>query len=125
GLGGNYYFSARDAFRLPTVQSTDLSLSYSFPITRFEIYTKGDVLNVLNRHTLAITALGGPLGSQTTEFATVNTAATTASLKPFNPFTETPVEGVNFTRIAGLGGPNGKDSYQAPRTFRFYVGMRF
>ncbi|MGZ8796229.1 MAG: TonB-dependent receptor [Thermoanaerobaculia bacterium] len=138
GLGGNYYFSARDAFRLPTVQRTDLSLTYSFPISRFELYTKGDVLNVLNRHTLAITALGGPLGTQTTDFATVNTAATSANFLPFNPFTDTPKEcpvtatgaecramGANFQRIAGLGGPNGKDSYQQPRTFRFYVGMRF
>ncbi|MGZ4779149.1 MAG: TonB-dependent receptor, partial [Thermoanaerobaculia bacterium] len=92
GAGGNYYFSARDAYRLPTVQHTDLSATYTFPIWHVELYVKGDVINTFNKHTLAITQLGGPVGATSVDFATVNTAALSGNFLPFNPFTDTPKE---------------------------------
>jgi outer membrane receptor protein involved in Fe transport len=139
GLGGNYYFTARDAFRLPTVHRTDLSATYTFPLWRVQLYTKGDVLNVFNRDDVAITQFGGPVGATPSlDFANVNTAATSANFLPFNPFTQTPVEcpvgtpgaqclamGAHYQRVANIGGARDKFSYQQARTFRVYFGIRF
>jgi len=43
----------------------------------------------------------------------------------FNPFTTTPVEGVNYKKDSTYGQPSGPSSYQAPRDFSFSVGFRF
>ena len=43
----------------------------------------------------------------------------------FNPFTTTPVEGVNCKKDSTYGQPSGPGSYQAPRDFSFSVGFRF
>jgi len=46
-------------------------------------------------------------------------------IKAFNPYTETPVLGVNYTLSPTFGQPTNKDAYQVPRTYRFAVGVRF
>ena len=43
----------------------------------------------------------------------------------FNPFTDKPVEGVNWDKGAYFGKPTTPTNYQTPRTFRFSVGFRF
>ena len=50
----------------------------------------------------------------------------------FNPFTDTPVEGVNYELAESFGQPlnattgsNLNGSYQLPRTFRVSLGLRF
>ena len=43
----------------------------------------------------------------------------------FNPFTETPVEGVHWAKRSGFGEPQNEDDFQQPRTFRVSVGFRF
>jgi hypothetical protein len=66
----------------------------------------------------------------------------------FNPFTDTPVEGVNYVRVTQdvanrladpslttkpviiapsqiWGAPTGTASYQLPRTYQFSLGVRF
>jgi hypothetical protein len=57
-----------------------------------------------------------------------------ASLAKFNPFTDKPVEGVNWAKDPNFGKPNNPDAYgnatslnpdQVPRTYRFAVGLRF
>jgi hypothetical protein len=53
------------------------------------------------------------------------TARNDGSLETFNPFTETPVEGVHWRRGDSFGQPLSEDDYQQPRTFRFSVGIRF
>jgi hypothetical protein len=47
------------------------------------------------------------------------------SLVPFNPFTETPVEGTNWRKGDSWGEAQSDSDYQQPRTFRFSVGLRF
>ena len=47
------------------------------------------------------------------------------SLAPFNPFTETPVRGVNYELGDDFGQADEADDFQQPRTFRFSVGFRF
>jgi hypothetical protein len=46
-------------------------------------------------------------------------------VQTFNPFTETPVEGVHWRKDARFGEPIAEDDFQDPRTFRFSVGFRF
>ena len=46
-------------------------------------------------------------------------------MEAFDPFTETPVEGVNWEFGSSFGQPQGFDDYQLPRTFRVSFGLRF
>ncbi len=48
-----------------------------------------------------------------------------SSLETFNPFTETPVEGVNWRKSDAWGTAENEGAYQQPRTFRFSLGLRF
>jgi hypothetical protein len=43
----------------------------------------------------------------------------------FNPFTETPVQGVNWDYGSNFGQPQTAANYQLPRTFRLSFGLRF
>jgi hypothetical protein len=56
---------------------------------------------------------------------TVLTARDDSTLKPFNPFTETPVPDVNYHLGSNFGQPTSSASYQVPRTFQLGVGVRF
>jgi hypothetical protein len=61
----------------------------------------------------------------------VTTAANSSSLKTFNPFTETPVEGVNWVKGPNFGKPltpttlATQGSYTLPRTYLVSFGARF
>lgn len=55
----------------------------------------------------------------------VLTAVDTIGLQPFNPFTETPVEGVHYMKGPNFGQPASESDYQLPRTYRLSVGVRF
>ena len=48
-----------------------------------------------------------------------------ATAPPFNPFTTTPVEAVNWAKGDDFGEPTNADDFQLARTFRFSVGFRF
>jgi hypothetical protein len=43
----------------------------------------------------------------------------------FNPFTETPVEGVHYGYGSDSGQPIGPFDYQAPREFSIALGLRY
>jgi hypothetical protein len=55
----------------------------------------------------------------------VLTASNSPTLRPFNPFTETPVEGANWALGPTFGQAVSRFAYTSPRTFRFSVGVRF
>jgi hypothetical protein len=60
--------------------------------------------------------------------STVLTAAspgTVTGLQAFNPFTTTPVEGVNWVKSSVFGQPSGVGDYQPARTFSCSLGIRF
>jgi outer membrane receptor protein involved in Fe transport len=113
----NYYFSDRGAFRTEDVTRTDLSLNYSFFINiaggQLELFVQPEVTNVFNEH-----AVIDPNN-------TVLTARNDSSLEPFDPFTEMPVEGVNWSKGPSWGEAQSEDAYQLPRTFRISFGLRF
>jgi hypothetical protein len=56
----------------------------------------------------------------------VLTASNNAALfQRFNPFTATPVEGTHWAYGPNFGTATNRFAYQAPRTFRFALGVRF
>ncbi|HYN19314.1 MAG TPA: hypothetical protein VE078_00020, partial [Thermoanaerobaculia bacterium] len=112
-----YFFTPRDAFRTDDITSTDLSLNYGFHLNTFgkevEIYLQPEMINVFDEQGVGFVNQA------------VQTATNTAGVARFNPFTETPVEGVHWRKGANFGKPTNELHFQQPRTFRMSVGFRF
>jgi hypothetical protein len=124
-----YYFTARDAFRTSTIQRTDLALNFSTRIGGLvELFVQPQVLNVLNNQ--------GLRAVNTTVLSSVNAAR----FLPFDPFTQTPVQGPrpasgtgttnwDYARNAdgslAFGTARNALDYQLPRTFTLAAGIRF
>lgn len=128
-----YYFSDRGGFRTDDIQATDFSVNYSLPLGRAELFVQGELFNAFNRQ------------GATNVNTTVRTATTSACVQTtgpnvgkrcaaFNPFTETPVEGINWVKGPSFGKPvnptsgeliGGAGDFQQPRTYRFSIGARF
>jgi hypothetical protein len=111
----NYFFSDRGAFRTENVSSTDLAVNYSFFIDigggQLELFIQPEVTNIFNESAVVDvnSTVNGPR----------------QGMEAFDPFTETPVEGVNWEYGPSFGEPQGADDYQLPRTFRLSFGLRF
>ena len=111
-----YFFSPRGAFQTDNITRTDIGLNYSFRWNAFgksmEVFVQPEMINVFNEDGVEI----------------VNSSIDTednANLALFNPFTETPVEGVHWEKGVNFGQPLDEDDYQQPRTFRVSIGFRF
>ena len=107
-LNSAYYFTARDAYRTDDIWRTDLSVNLSANIGKFEVFVQPQMWNVFNAD--GVTA--------------VNTSVTTNIVR-FNPFTEKPVEGVNWRKGANFGKPTSAAGYQIPRRYFVSMGIRF
>jgi len=120
----NYYFTARDAFRTPTINRTDLALNFGFKfhaLADFEVFLSPQVINLFNNQGVVV----------------VNTAVVTnlqqsANFAKFNPFTEQPVQRTdpndktkNWDYGPLFGTATSVTSYQTPRAFRISAGIRF
>jgi outer membrane receptor protein involved in Fe transport len=129
-----YYFSDRGAFRWDDVTRTDLALNYKMPIRGAEFFVEAEVYNLWNEQAQiggATTVVGPTSTLKACGGGTVRCAA-------FNPFTDTPVEGVNYQRLTSeiaqklgrspatvFGAASGKEHYQLARTYQFSMGFRF
>ncbi|HWB18561.1 MAG TPA: TonB-dependent receptor [Vicinamibacterales bacterium] len=118
-----YYFTARDAFHTAAMYRTDLSLNYTRRMGAgphaLELFGRFQVFNIFNQFQ-AFNLTAGQ----------INTTVLTAVDDPdtyqiFNPFTETPVEGVNWAKGSKFGQVVDDGAYTLPRTFQFSVGARF
>lgn len=49
-----YYFTDRDAFRTPDITSTNLAVNYRYPITRFELFAQGELLNAFDEENFTV-----------------------------------------------------------------------
>ena len=121
-----YNFTAPDAYRTDTVNSTDIAATLTFKVGKgVEVYVNPQVWNVFNGRAVV----------------TPNTQVLTAFHKPknlarFNPFAETPkecpqgttcnlAEGYSWQKGPDFGKPVSPTDYQTPRTFLLNVGVRF
>jgi outer membrane receptor for ferrienterochelin and colicin len=116
-----YYFSGRDEFRTQMMYRTDLSVGYQ---RRFggrprgiDFFAQFHILNLFNRFQAFNVANG--------EIDTTILTAVNGDFQPFNPFTETPVQGVHWDYGPRFGEPVSEDAYTLPRTFRTSIGFRF
>ncbi len=122
-----YFFSKRGAFRTADILRTDVSFNYDFRIGGVDLFLKPEVINVFNADKI-----------DTTDIRYFNTTILTADnaadcdtgpgvrpCVPFNPFTETPVEGVHWVRGVNFGKAVNALAFQQPRTYRIGVGLRF
>jgi len=115
--GVSYYFTGRDAFHTQDITATDLGLNYNLQLPSWgkgvEVFLNPQILNVFNEHGVANVNVS------------VRDATTTSSLQRFNPFTQTPVEGINWQKGPSFGRAVRQEDYQLPRTFRLTLGFRF
>jgi outer membrane receptor protein involved in Fe transport len=117
----SYYFTSRDAFRTEGQVRTDLSFNVSRRLgsTRAPVvFAHFQLLNAFNQFQL-YNITGAAINT------TVLTAVDDPSLEFFDPFTETPVEGVHWMKGEQFGQAVGRTAYTTGRTFRFSVGVRF
>ncbi len=107
----NYYFGGRNTYKWDDVTSTDLALNYSFTVPAFgadlELFLQPEIQNLFN------------------ESAQINGNVDVNQLADFNPFTDTPVEGVHWEPADSFGDPRSERDFQTPRTFRVSLGIRF
>ena len=127
-----YYFSQRGAFRTEASYRTDLAINYTHKIPAGgrspEVFFHSEVLNVFNKFQLCgcgdtVFNNGGK-----SNLATINQGVFgpgVSGMQTFNPFTQTPVEGVNWSKRPTFGTAVNRLAYTTPRTFRFSVGVRF
>ena len=121
----NYFFSDRGAFEYDAITATDLSLNYAFLWSalgrQIEVFVQPEVLNVFDEDGLV------DFDTRIRSFnnANTSTACNGAPCQQFNPFTETPVEGVHFAKRETFGQPLAENDFQDPREYRFSVGFRF
>jgi hypothetical protein len=126
----NYFFSQRGQFRFDNINQTDVSVNYFLPISRATFFIESQMLNTFDKH--------GRVSFNTTVL-TANTSSchqTTGAnagkrCAGFNPFTDTPVEGINWVKGPNFGKAlnptnlfTGGD-YQLPRTYRVSFGVKF
>jgi outer membrane receptor protein involved in Fe transport len=132
-----YYYTARDAFHTEGQLRTDFAANYVRRIPgagRVELFGQLQVLNVFNQSQLCAcgstifgTGSGGNAGGVNTQRidTTVLTPVTTSSLATFNPFTTTPVQGVNWNLGPDFGRAVSRFAYTTPRSMRLSFGVRF
>ena len=116
-----YFFTERDAFRTERLARWDIGVNYRrrLPGTiHGDLIAAFQILNVTNQSVVF----------HPERFVFVRTAFTDPTLQPFNPFTQTPVQGTHWT----LDDANtNTDTARAGvpmtmgRTFRFVLGIRF
>jgi Carboxypeptidase regulatory-like domain/TonB dependent receptor/TonB-dependent Receptor Plug Domain len=126
----NYFFSDRGAFRLDDITSTDLGINFYLNAIRgTQVFVEGDVLNLFGEQ-----GIEDPDFVNTTVLTRRNNTAAARCLKAgsttvrcdaFNPFTDTPVEGVHWQKGPIFGQPTSNLAYQTPRTYRVSLGVRF
>jgi outer membrane receptor for ferrienterochelin and colicin len=111
-----YYFFERGSYRFDSVWCTDLSLMWGKKLPQLgnsELFFRGVLTNLFNNSAV----VSGDIG--------INTRVNNSAYQAFNPFTQTPVQGVHWDYATTFGQPTSFTSYQPSRQFVFSVGYRF
>jgi hypothetical protein len=122
----SYWFTNRDAFTTDNITSTDLAVNYSFVINgwgrEFEVFIQPEILNVFDEQGV-IEPNATVIDATNADF--FDDHERTRPTFNFNPFTDTPVEGIHYELDSRFGEGVREADFQTPRTFRFSVGFRF
>jgi hypothetical protein len=112
---GTYYFGARGGSETATLSSTDLSVNLSTPLLdeKLRVFVRVIVGNLFDR-----SIVDHPDD-------TVLTAVLDPTLAPFNPFTQTPIEGEHYRLGSSYGQALSADGWQPPRWLAVNAGFRF
>jgi hypothetical protein len=136
GANTQYFFTARDAFRLEGQKRTDFAALYSYGIgagggRMLNVFIQAQVINLFNQFQLcgcggsAAFALGGNVQNNTVDTAVRTNITHPALYQSFNPFTTTPIEGTHWAKSPTFGLALNRFAYTTPRTFRLTFGLRF
>jgi outer membrane receptor protein involved in Fe transport len=120
----SYYIGERGQFRWDDVTRTDFALNYRLPILGVELFGEAEVFNLFNEQA----QIAGDTTIITSRQAATacNNGGTAVRCTAFNPFSTTPVEGVNYAFGPNFGKSTGLSSdFQLPRTYQFSLGLRF
>ncbi len=125
-----YYFTARDAYHTKPTYRTDLSVNYAFRLphagsTQPEVFFHGEILNAFNQFQLCGCGDSVFNNGGVSNLTKINQAVRVITAAPFNPFTDTPVKGVNWDTATTFGSAVDALAFTSPRIFRFSVGVRF
>jgi hypothetical protein len=116
----SYWFTDRDAFRTEAMHRTDVSVNYSYRFGgKTELFGQIQVLNVFNQFQLF------NLNSNAINTTVLTNFDNPTRFQRFNPFTETPVQGVHWDYGDRFGEAIDAEAYTLPRTFQFALGIRF
>jgi hypothetical protein len=133
GARENYYYTARDAFRTEALRRTDFAANYDFPFQaggwRIDAFVQLQVINLFNHQDLCgcgatVFENGGGVALNTLGSGILAPVGT-STLARFNPFTETPVQGVHWNYNPNFGTPLNRFAFTSPRAFRMSFGVRF
>jgi outer membrane receptor for ferrienterochelin and colicin len=138
GQSISYFYTARDAFRTQGQMRTDLGATYTYKIPRgrgAEVFAQMQVLNLFNQFQLCAcggTAFGtgsvsnaGGINIQRLNTAILTPVSTPARFAAFNPFTTTPVQGVNYDLGPIFGLATSRFAWTTPQSIRVLFGVRF
>jgi hypothetical protein len=125
-----YYFFPRDQYRTESQYRTDLAINYDYRLGGgASVFFHGEIVNLFNQFQLC--GCGGTVFNNGggSDIRTINngvlTSVNSAALQAFNPFTTTPVQGVNWNLNPTFGTPANRFAYTSPRAFRFNFGVKF
>ncbi|MGZ5475457.1 MAG: TonB-dependent receptor [Thermoanaerobaculia bacterium] len=110
----SYFFGGRGNLKTDSITRTDLAVNYKIRLSSVEVFLQPEIINLFNQQ-----------GVVSFDEEVLTAADSGSGMKPFNPFTETPVYGVNYIYGPNFGKPTSENDYQTPRTFRLSVGVRF
>ncbi len=115
-----YFVSDRGEFTTEDITRTDLSLNYAFRWNAFgksmEVFLQPEVINLFGEE--------GVVSPNLTINDAVNGGCTNGCAT-FDPFTQTPVEGVHYELGPQFLQADSPGDFQQVRTFRFSLGFRF
>lgn len=118
----SYSFEDPGTFHWGNATSTDVAVRYQLPVRWSGAFLDFNVTNVFDE--------SAQTGGNTTVLTAFNsncrqTASPTKRCALFNPFTDTPVEGVHWVKGSRFGQATSRAHYQTPRTYAFSAGVRF
>jgi hypothetical protein len=133
GNATTYYYSARDAYRTEGQKRMDFAANYSFRVptlARLQLFGQLQVINLWNQSQLCgcggtvFSNAGGVISERIDQTVRTNVTAA-ATYAAFNPFTTTPVEGVNWAKGPVFGTALNRFAYTSPRAIKVGFGVRF